>query len=310
MPPGISYVGPYSPAAYQAAGQLANGGSGAPASPAVIQAGQAIDASQGGGGTGGTGGSATTGGDPSLLAALQARVGQINQMYQSLYGSMAGGQGAGTFGGGVQGAENILQAGYVPQYQQVGLQAGQDANQLANIMAARGLGSSSYAGTQEQNLGANAQNEDAGILANYQSNLANLEGTAEKQRKSDIAAQQAMNQNLQTLQTAAPNMDPSTAAYEISSSYGGLGNTIPQLAGEQSASQTPQQAFQQFQGIAPSQVFTPQQMQQTLSGIGQSSLPTYLQQQLGSGLINANSLTPGDANYWLQYLQNLTPSFS
>jgi hypothetical protein len=43
-----SYVGPYSPAAYQAANQLTNGGSGTPATMSIIQAGQAINAKQAG----------------------------------------------------------------------------------------------------------------------------------------------------------------------------------------------------------------------------------------------------------------------
>lgn len=266
--------------------------------------------------TGGTsGGSSSTSSGPTpaetqLLNTVQNLVNSINGQYQALYGTAAGGTGAGSYGTGIQGAENLLQSAVLPQYQQVGNQANQMSQALDWANLANGTGISSYAGQQQQNLAANAQNAAAGITSNYQNSLYGLQQKVANQQAQDIQAQKGMNSELGTLQTMLPNMDPSTAAYLMTNTIGQLNNQATTLAGEQSQAQSPQQLYGQMQQIAPMQVMTPQAIGTALQGIGQSSLPNYLQAPLQNGLAQAAGGVPGGATDWTAYLQNLANPYS
>lgn len=239
----------------------------------------------------------------TLLGHASNLVDSINGMYNTIYGQ------GGSYGTGLQNAENTIQEGYVPQFQQVSEQSGQLGNQLSNMLAARGIGQSSYAGTQEQNLAQNAQNENAGITASYQKDMNNLATSAAKQKATDQANQSAMNSQLGLYQQTAPNDTTGSAIYQLGNYISGLMNTTqPGLAADAAGNQSASALNNSLQTQAPSQIYNPATLQSQINSINQSTLPTYLQNQLQSGAIAQNTTNPGDANYWLNYVKNLQPS--
>lgn len=276
-----------------------------PQQAAALQAGNAgsqNDATNGGGGgQAATGGTSAANPYQSQIEALLGHASNLVDTINGLYGTLYG-----DYGTGVQNAENVLQQGYLPQYAQVGTQANQLAQQLDYQNIANGTATSSVAGNEQQNLGQNASNEDAGILAAQNKDQQALAQQSASQMATYKAQQAGIQNELGLYQQTAPQDTTGSANYQLSSFISGLlSDTIPGLQGQIAQNQTGGQLYDQLQSTAPSQIYNPQQLQSSLNNISQSSLPGYLQNTLSAGQVAANG-NPGDLSYWTNYMNNLS----
>lgn len=229
----------------------------------------------------------------SQISSIQGLIGNLNNMYNTLYGS---------FNQGVATQRQGIDSGYGQQEQQLTDQYGQAAPQLAGMEAARGLSDSTYAGTAQTNAGQTYQDQFGGIQTANSNDDLKLAQQAAGQLAQYHGQQDALNNQASVL-GQIPNDE--SGEYELGNIYNQLNSQVPTLQGALATAQSPQALMGSLNTQAPSQVYDAGALQGQLQSLAKSSIPSFAQQQISSAAINSASQNPTDQNYWLNYAKNL-----
>jgi hypothetical protein len=236
----------------------------------------------------------TNGGQSDFTGIFNNSLGQIQNAYNSLFGSNGG---TGTYQSAVGSAAANLQNGYADQQGNLNAAYEQSQNQLPWELVGRGANSSSWADNNVNNAQQQFNNSTGQLNSAEAGSLAGL--SSQEAQNQALYQQDIANWNNPQFQAMLNTMP----AYEQSEQYSNLQQAQANLAGTAGANQSIPAELANIQNTPVYQQQGGAALGQQLQALANSGAPTSTQQQIGSAL-TANQTNP-DNSVWTNYFQTL-----
>jgi uncharacterized protein YukE len=317
----VPYVGPYSPQAYNAAAQIAVGGSGAPYSQNVLSGANQVLGKFATGGDGGvlgqsandgggysSGGRSASGGggyaaapslagtiyDPAMINDYKGKIGgqgnQLNDLYNAINASID------TYARDRRGQ---IDQSYTDQFQTNDKSYNNALDQNNAIYAARGAFDSSFRGNAANNYTTAYDSENKRLRTAQDQNYADL-GRVVADNKAQIAERPKY------------DLGQYNDVNSLQSLYNQLGSHIQNLSKQKGALQTGDQLRSQLNAVAPATSNLDAQLKTKLDALTGSNASPEAKYGLAQGYIGRSGLAKNDQDKWNSYFLNLvspkTPS--
>lgn len=237
---------------------------------------------------GSTGGTVNADADPTALAqgrsAVSSYVNQLNDIYNSLYGQV---------NAIASDKRNQLQTQYGTQASQLNNDYQTTLGQLQNQYGARGLADSSFDAKGLGQAGDTYNTNNAALMQNYNSDLANIGQYAQSTLGGYQAAQKAYD-------SINPNGIGSVSTLQSDQSQ--LQQALQSLQSQQAGLGTQSDYINKINSIAPYQQQGSTALQSQLATLAQSSVPAFAKTQIAGALTQQQQQDPA---FYQDYFQKL-----